>query len=53
MVCILKITIDGCGYWDVGGDFIIFPSEICFNTYIGTDSRDLANGYLLCTYLSP
>jgi len=48
-----KIMVGGCGYWDVGRYFLIFPSEIWFDTYIGNDSRDLANVYLLCTYLTP
>jgi hypothetical protein len=54
MVCILKnydrwMWLLGCG----GRFYLIFPSELWFDTYIWTDSRDLANGYLLCTYLSP
>ena len=32
--------------------FLIFSSEIWFHTYIGTDSRDLANGNPLFTCIS-
>ena len=34
--------------WKYGENFLIFSSEIWFDTFIGTDSRDLVNGYLLC-----
>jgi len=45
---------DKCACLEVWRDiFFIIPSEMWFDTYIGTDGRDLANGYPLFTYISP
>jgi hypothetical protein len=44
----LKGMVDGCGYLEVWRDFIyIFSSEMFSYICMGTDSRDLANGYPL------
>ena len=49
----IKIVVDGCGYLEVWIDYIlIFSLEMWFCTYIGSDSRNVANGYTLCTYIS-
>jgi len=39
--------------WKCGEIFLILSSEMWFNKYIGIDSRGLANGYPLCTCVSP
>jgi len=48
---IKRSMVVGYGCLEVWRVFSTFSSEIWFHTYIGTDSRDLANGYPLCTYI--
>ena len=47
-----NLMVEKCGYLEVLRDFFLkFSTEIWFHTYIGTESRDLANLYPLCVYM--